>query len=196
VKNNNIKSWFSILEILIWIFIFSMWLTAVYSLLISTMKLNDYNKDYIIATYLAKWELDLMRNYRDSNYAKLQKYNQINTNNINYNNLFLTWTYYKIENNYSSSAPFDISLEKINDINNKEEYRLYLDSQNRYTYKSIGNTKTKFYKYIYLDNVIYKEAWVEKNIKDAIKIKAEIIWQHKGNHIFEVETILTDNKRL
>jgi len=174
-----------------------MWLASVYSVLVSTMRLNDYNKDYIIATYLAKWDLELMRNYRDSNYSKLQKYNQINTHTIDYNNLFMTWTYYKINNNYLSSAPFDISLEKINNIDNKENYRLYLDPQNRYTYNSnLPNIKTNFFKYIYIDDVKYKDSGIDTIIKNAISIKSKVIWQHKWEHVFEVKTILADHKRL
>ena len=111
-KQTNIF-WFSMIEILVGIFIFSMWLVSVYAVISSTMKLNNYNKDYIIATALVKGQLELIRNYRDTNYSKLQKYNQINTNTTNYSNLFSTWTYYKIENNYSNSDVFQILLEKI-----------------------------------------------------------------------------------
>ena len=133
-----------------------MWLVSVYAVIISTIKLNEYNKDYIIATALAWEQLELIRNYRDSNYAKFQKYNQINPPLSDYSNEFLTWTYYKIENNYSLSASFPISIEDISDfwewkeeINWKmQNYKICLDSEDRYTYdcSTIGNRKTKYFK--------------------------------------------------
>jgi hypothetical protein len=42
------------------------------------MNLNDYNKNYIVASNLAREQLELIRNIRDNNYKKVQIYNQIN----------------------------------------------------------------------------------------------------------------------
>jgi hypothetical protein len=50
--------------------------------------LNDYNKNYIIATNLAREQLELVRNIRDSNYKQIKKYNQINPSNNDYENVF------------------------------------------------------------------------------------------------------------
>jgi hypothetical protein len=40
----------------------------------STLRLNDYNKNYIIGVNLAREQLELMRNIRDSNYKVLKPY--------------------------------------------------------------------------------------------------------------------------
>jgi hypothetical protein len=40
--------------------------------------MNEYNKNYIIASHLAREQLEILRNNRDYNYEKLQKFDQIN----------------------------------------------------------------------------------------------------------------------
>ncbi|MDP2396470.1 MAG: hypothetical protein Q8M44_06510 [bacterium] len=46
------------------------------------------NKNYIIAVNLANEQIELVRNIRDSNYKKIQKYNMINPSSNNYTNVF------------------------------------------------------------------------------------------------------------
>jgi len=57
-------------------------------MIVTTLSLNDYNKNYIIASYLAREQLELVRNIRDSNYKKIQVYNQINPLNNSHANVF------------------------------------------------------------------------------------------------------------
>jgi len=56
------------------------------------MQVNDYNKNYIIASNLAREQIELVRNIRDANYKNIQNYNQINPNKVDYSsaNLFQT----------------------------------------------------------------------------------------------------------
>ncbi|MDR1945430.1 MAG: hypothetical protein LBQ59_05220 [Candidatus Peribacteria bacterium] len=69
-----------------------MGIISVFSIIINTLNLNEYNKNYIIAAGLAREQIELVRNIRDSNYSKIQIYNQINPNsNIHSgNNVFAT----------------------------------------------------------------------------------------------------------
>jgi len=189
--------WFSIIELLVGIFIFSMWLVSIYAIIVSTLKLNDYNRDYIIATNLAREQLELIRNYRDTNYEKYQKYNQINTNTMDYNNVFGVWVWYTIENNFDLSAPFPISLLEISDINDRDNYKLCLDSENRYTYDcSWADKETNFYKYIYIDDVKYDSGAGTNIINKALKITSKVKWYNRWEHEFEIKMILTDWQRL
>jgi hypothetical protein len=207
MKKNINKNGFSILEIMVWIFIFTIWVVSVYSIIISTLKLNDYNKNYIIATGLAREQLELVRNIRDSNYKKIQVYNQLNPS-LNYNTSnekFDFYTYYKIENNFSTTTPtFPVNIIKIDDfwewetvINWKmQDYRLCLNSDNLYTHDcSWDNEKTYFYKYIKIDKVSYKDGVGIKNIEDAFKVTSKVIWYFRWYHEFEVTSIFTDFKR-
>ncbi len=201
IKKN--KNAFSMIEILVWIFIFSMWIVSVYSIIITTLNLNDYNKNYIIASYLAREQVELVRNIRDSNYKKIQIYNQINPSSGNHTQVFETWAYYKIENNFITWVGFPINVNKIIDfwewesmLNSKMlDYKLCLNSDSIYTFDCTWtNTPTVFYRYIKIDDVKYND-WTDKVIDGAFKVTSKVIWYMKWYHEFEVDSIFTDFKR-
>ena len=217
IKCRQDTLWFAIIEILIWMFIFSLWILSIYAILVQIININTYNKNHIVATNLAREQLELVRNIRDSNYVKIQKYNQLNPkqfdeNEDDYSDVILisTWSYYKIENDFSSSSSFPILMEKIEndqfwqwewELNNKmKNYRLCLDSENRYVYCDSTITThipTKFYKYIEVSEVRTKD-YVGDNdvIENAMKIKSKVIWYIKWYHEYEINTIIADRKRL
>ncbi|USN58121.1 MAG: hypothetical protein H6767_07450 [Candidatus Peribacteria bacterium] len=93
-------SGFSIIEILVGIFVFSLGITAIYSIILSSLNLNTYNKNFIVASNLAREQLELARNIRDSNYRTIHKYNQINPklSYTNTDNFFEPGNYYTLEN--------------------------------------------------------------------------------------------------
>lgn len=203
MKNIN-KSWFSIIEIMIGIFIFSIWIISVYSLIITTLKLNDYNKNYIIAANLAREQVELVRNIRDSNYEKIQVYNQINPSTDNHSNQFQIWKNYRIENNFSTNPDnFPVKVTEIIDFweweseiaTKMQSYRLCLNSQNLYTFDCVWNKETPFYRYISIEPVEYKE-WVNTKVVDwAFNVKSKVIWYSKWYNEFELNNIFTDFKR-
>ena len=207
MKNNNTNA-FSIIEILVWIFIFSLWIASVYAIIISTLRLNYYNENYIIAVNLAREQTELVRNIRDSNYNQIQIYNKINPSLSNNSDIFEYNKKYTIENNYNSAANFPI---KIVDISNwfeeweanllwssMKSYNLCLDSKNRYTYdcSSPGNKKTIFYKYISIEKVIYDDWNGVKEIENSFIVKSKVIWYKKWYNEFELKSIIADWKRL
>ncbi len=197
MKQNNKKA-FSIIEILVWMFIFSLWILSVYAVIMSSMNLNEYNKNYIIASNLAREQLELVRNIRDSNYVKIQKYNQINPSEA-YDptdppGLFLEGSHYVIENNYSSTASFPIEVTSIWDISDKTQYELCLDSLNRYVHDcNLWNKETRFYSYISISAVIDDDGVV---IDKAFKVTSKVSWYKRWYHEFEVVSIIADWKRL
>jgi hypothetical protein len=83
-----------------------------------------------------------MRNNRDYNYEKLQKFDQINPpliNQINplhnFSNIFLDDTYYKVYNNtLGSSFPISVNEISVTQMLDDENYRLCLDTNNMYIY--------------------------------------------------------------
>lgn len=201
------KKAFSIIEVLVAILIFALWITAVYMLISSSIKANNYTENQIIAANLAREELELIRNIRDSNYKTYNVWNKKKPNWINsddytnWNIYFLVDHYYKIENDYDTLADFPIKVEEISpfwewvsEINWKmQDYRLCLDSENRYTYDcSWTNKKTKFYRYLKIEKVENKD-WV---INNALKITSKVIWYANSYHSLDISTIITDWKRL
>lgn len=206
--NINNKKAFSIIEILIGIFIFTLWMSWVYAIISSTIRVNDLNENYIIASNLAREQLELVRNIRDSNYAILKPFNLKNPNWTSFwvTDKFEFWSKYKIENDYSNTSVFPIKVDKIinfwewkNELNWKMlSYKLCLDDKNRYTYDCLTswNTKTDFYKYISIDKVKYNSWWLDQVIDNSFLVKSKVIWYKKWYHEFEVKTIITDWKRL
>ena len=205
---NKDKKGFSIIEVLVWIFVFSLWITSVYAIILSTLKLNDYNENYIISSNLAREQIELFRNIRDSNYKNIKPYNLKNPSwsSYEYSDKFEYDKKYTIENNYSSTANFPIKVESIDDfwewewqLNNKmRHYTLCLDSENRYTHSCpLNNKKTEFYKYISIEKPKYNDtSWSEINIENSILIRSKVIWYKKWYHEFELKSIIADWKRL
>ncbi|MDD3793757.1 MAG: prepilin-type N-terminal cleavage/methylation domain-containing protein [Candidatus Gracilibacteria bacterium] len=200
IKN---KKAFSMIEILVGILIFTMGVVSVYSMIITTLSLNDYNKNYIIAANLAREQLELVRNIRDSNYKKIQVYNQINPLNDIHTNVFQIGKYYKIENDFDTTS-FPISVTEITDFGEGESmlntkmnnYALCLTPQNNYTFDcSSSNKKTSFYRYIKIDKIEYKDSSGVKVINEGFKVTSKVIWYVRGYHEFEVNSIFTDFKR-
>ena len=206
MRNISTKA-FSIIEVLVAILIFALWITAIYMLISSSIKANHYTENQIIAANLAREELELIRNIRDSNYKTYNVWNKKKPNWINsedYTNAnvyFLENRYYKIENDYDSLATFPIKIEEISNfwegpweiMGKMQNYRLCLDSKNRYTYDcSWTNKKTKFYRYLKVEKVENKD-WV---IDNALKITSKVIWYANSYHKLEISTIITDWKRL
>lgn len=200
------KKWFSIIEVLVWIFVFSLWIASIYAIISSTLRINNYNENYIIASNLALEQVELVRNIRDSNYMEIKKFNQINPWDNNYSNLFEIWKKYTIENDYSNSSVFPIKVEDIsawfeewvNSLNSSsmQSYNLCLDDKNRYTFDCSWNTKTKFYKYISIEKVSYNWSWWETQIDESFLVRSKVIWYMNWYHEFELKSIITDWKRL
>lgn len=207
MKNPQFKA-FSIIEVIIWIFIFSIWLLSVYVLLQSAININSDNKNRIIASNLAREWVELVRNIRDSNYRTNHLWNNINpkikANFNDSNNLFMIWLYYKVSNNFDwNIADFPIKTEKISDfweweanINKMQNYRLCLDSENNYTNNCSWNKKTIFYRYLKFEKLDYVDSWTTKTINSWFKVISKVFWYNKGLHSTEIKTVITDYKKL
>lgn len=207
------KSWVSIIEVIVGIFIFSMWLSAIYISISSSINVNDYNKNHIIATNLAREWIELVKNLRDSNYQNMHNWNTINPNLtsgfVNPANLIQTGSYYKISTNFATSAlSFSVKMDKITDfwewlsmLNTKmKNYELCFDSSNRYIYWNCtlaGFKKSWFYRYVKFEQLKYENgSWTDVIVKDAYKVISKVIWFHRGYHETSLTTILADFKRL
>lgn len=184
------KRAFSIIEILIGMFIFTLWLISVYAIITSSVKMNEYNKNYIIASHLAREQLEILRNNRDYNYEKLQKFDQINPHGWDYNRVFSDASKYKIENNMKASALFPIRIEELSntDFLDDDNYQLCLDSNNMYVY-CVWWTNLK-------ETFFYKYTDVEVLDTNTLRFTSKVIWKARGIHEFEVKTILSDWKQL
>lgn len=219
------KKALSIIEVMVAIFIFTLWISSIYMVLSSTVGINKYNQDFIIASNLAREDIELVRNIRDTNYKEFQKWNMLEPEwdlswTKDYNKVF-TWSnstnwLYKIEtdfnNNkikfytwtYLSETNFESALKDWSN-NWEDKYRLCLNNDNNYIYckkenwvddKADIKSKTIFYKYIEIKPLETKLSWWDI-INNAFKIRSKVFWYNRWKiNSTEIPTILTDWKRL
>lgn len=186
------SAWFSIIEVLIGIFVFTLGLVAVYALISSSLRVNNYNKHAIVASNLAREQIELIKNIRDTNYEQLKVWNAIESWNLE------TDKYYKI---FLKNSDADISLQEQtawdeNDISKNTAYKICWDASNAYNYCdqiTWDKTKTPYYKYVYISQA--KDS-LNAPIEDSYIIISKVIWYSYGAHEFEIKTLLSDWRRI
>lgn len=204
-KSSNISG-FSMVEVMISIFIFSLWIASIFMVINSSININILNKNVIIASNLSRESIEIIRNIRDYNYKTYHNYNWIPNSTNDFKKNLVIWKYYKIENDFSSSEyPFKISSSwnQIFTNNSKkdfidwkfDDYKLCIKKDtNIYSHSCTSDDKEiKVYRYLYLEE-LKDESWVV--IPDAIKLKSKVVWYSKWYHEFEINTVLTDFNRL
>ena len=210
MKSKN--TWFSIIEVMIWLFVFALWLTSIFMMLSGSITMSDYSRNLIIASNLASEQVELYKNIRDSNYKKVKSWTQVQPNKSwvdvasDPHWQFMKDRFYKIENNYNVWADFPILVNHetpLSDIWDDslelpswiEKFQLCMDSIWRYTYDCSGsNTKTPFYRFLYLSDAVYE--WSTGSIEWAFRITSKVIWAKGSKFETEISTIVTDWKKL
>jgi hypothetical protein len=81
-------------------------------LLSSSMTLNELNKNKIIASNLAREQIELLYNIRDVNYQRIQPWNLQNPDSLDYSQVFSTGSYYTLESD-TNFAGFPIIVSEI-----------------------------------------------------------------------------------
>lgn len=200
------KKWFSIIEVMVAIVIFTVWIAWIFSVIHSTISLNSYNKNYIIWVNLAREQLELFRNLRDSNFKALKNYLIYSqTSNDNFEK-FKKEEIYKISNDFSNWATNTVKIEekKYTDssdykINELEPFKVCIFEitewtlkYNLYDYcdKNLSTTKKelKIYKFIKVSKISSYE------IENAVKVESKVIWYDKKFSDFSIEEIFTNYK--
>jgi Tfp pilus assembly protein PilV len=196
VKHNiHTSSAFSIIEVLIGIFIFSLWLVSIYALLASSLRISDYNNNAIIASNLAREQIELFRNIRDTNYKKLQVWDQTYPKSSNYSDVFLPDTYYTLENNTATPATGEIDVVALwSSVPEWEtqlaamqaSYGLCVNSNNIYTYTCWADDRSIFHRYLYITELS----------PGSYQVNSKVIWYKRGYYEYEIQTIVTDWRRI
>lgn len=215
-RKNSTYTAFSIIEVMVGIFIFSLGLISIYALLVSSLRVSDYNKNAIIAGNLAREQIELVRNMRDTNYKKLQIWKQLNpvetysaSTQILWDTMSLSGSYYIVENDFDLSAPFTTRFDDITSTFVEwqhvltdpwmKQYQVCEDLINwRYVDcpDSIDTSlykETYFYKYLQVQEA--KDiAW--NVIPDSFLLISKVIWYKRGYHEFDIKTLITDWRRI
>lgn len=197
------KKWFSIIEVMIGIFVFALWLTSIYMMLSGSIKMSDQSRNLIIATHLANEQLELYKNIRDSNFQKWKFWSLTNPSRaFGDTEQFEVDNYYTLQNNYSTSADFPIKVEKIiwfvewvENLQDMDMYRLYYDDLWRYTHEKWDNAESDFYRYLHVEEIKYDNDGMEDTLDNAVKVTAHVVWTHGSYHATQVSTVVSDWKR-
>lgn len=219
MNKNKTHIWFTVVELLVWIVIFTIWILSAYLLVYSALNSSVKSKNEIIASNLARESIELIKNNRDSNWSKMLKWNKLDNTIIKHSPSiweYLTWWYYKISNEYqedTSSKPsinieklsptFEVSAENMSYILNPssaDKTQLCLDDKNRYTYDcTLTNKPTHFYSYIKVEQLKTKNTITSPSseiiVDSAYKITAYIINSERTNTKYSISTIITDWKK-
>ena len=195
-------------------------------LLVTSLSINERNKNAIIASNLAREQIELFRNIRDTNYKKLQVWNQMNPLQwYSVAGVFTHWNYYTLENDFTASfstklrwlwgtipewpsnLPVNLAAMWNNTAavwsNPASGYRLCIDPNNYYVYcpTTLWSwfEETPFYRYLYIDDKDMNWVFLEGNNAtetNTYRVVSKVIWYKRGYHEFEMQTIVADWRRI
>lgn len=202
---NNYK-WFTVVELMVWILIFTIWWLSAYLLVYSALNSSRHSKNEIIAANLARENIELIRNNRNNNWLQILDWNKLDNAWMIW--IYLTGWYYTIENDFSinSSQIKIVKLsntfsedyrEIINPTNPSDKTKLCIDSQNRYSHKcSTLSKETKFYSYIKIEPLETRtNKWTKIKVDDAYRIIANVVNSEKWFTKYYATTIITNWKK-
>ncbi|MFA5318512.1 MAG: prepilin-type N-terminal cleavage/methylation domain-containing protein [Patescibacteria group bacterium] len=163
------KQGFSMLEVIISLGIMTVGMMGIFSLIMQNHLVYNTNKNKFIAVELAQEGVELVRNYRDSNWLEGEAWDNEVENDGDY-----------IIDAYSI---LDDSVDDIADA------RLYLDEDRKYVHTIVGNDPTPFYRLIQ----------VTKEEPDAVvcpagsclKVRSWVEWNERGtNYDYYVDVLM------
>lgn len=214
MKKTN--AWFSIVEIMVGIFIFTAWLISIYLVIEASLRLVDDSRNKIVATNLAREWVELVKNIRNTNYNDISWWGHFDVDEDWIRDKILeSEGYYIIENrnvnitNSSMESNLNINMDflpsephySISNIKDEtwltKETSLYI-KDNIYSYEEeIDSKKTQFYRYIKISPIEYKETTSSPDLINgkAVQITSYVYWldSKKIKHI-EIPTIISNWK--
>lgn len=205
MKNKYSKFWFTIVELMVGILIFTIWWLSAYLLVYSSLNSSRHSKNEIIAVNLARESIELIRNNRDNNWLQVLSWDKLD--NAGDAGNYLTWWYYIVDNDFSntnsqikiiklSSSFIEDNKYIINPKNIQVKTQLCIDSLNRFSHNcGDWNKETKFYSYIRVEKLKTKtNKWTIIDVDNAYKIIANVVNSEKWFSNYYISTIITDWK--
>ncbi|MCH2189273.1 hypothetical protein MK079_05610 [Candidatus Gracilibacteria bacterium] len=196
MKNNTCsKSAVSLLEVMVTITLFMVGLVSVYSVVSSTLRLNEYNKNFIIASQLAREQMEMVSHIRDYNFVNIRNWKALDASGSNF---WQTGNYYTVQN--TPGYFLDLDIQQIPDFaegesyltTNMASYKMCLNSENKYRYDCETDVTPGFYRYLFVDEV--RDEFGNRE-PDALKFVSRVIWYKGGYEQTDISLILTDWQR-
>lgn len=176
-KNKRLEQGFSLMEIIVVIFIISFGMIGVLSLVIQNIQVGSINKNMLIASHLAQEGIELVRNKRDNNWMSSTSDWELG-DGLDPNTDMVQDGDYAID--YTGLGILDV--DNINDA----EARLYIDPDGFYRHYSVPGTatSTEFYRMITVDT---------DTSNASTTVRSLIQWKARGNtYQYVAETVLYD----
>lgn len=171
---------FTIMEIIVVIFIIALSLSGIMSLVVQNMQVEYINKNMLMASQLAQEGLELVRNVRDANWLSGTNWR---TGDSPGTDVDITQdNHYSISWDYSGGAIKIYDADEIND----SLTRLYMDNSGFYRHYSTppaNATSTAFSRLITVDSVT----------NSSTTISCIVQWRIRNNtHRYSAQTVLYD----
>lgn len=173
LSNIRTQKWFTILELIVGMTIFSIGMTGILALLSTTIQNSLYSRHEIVAANILREQIELVKNTRNSNIRNFIPFNSLLDGN---GGVFTGWVYI-IENDFSSNklelranglggsdgevTKMPVKMErKTIDFSSSwttfDSAQLFLDSQERYTHDTTA-TGTQYASYMIISPISYKD---------------------------------------
>lgn len=169
-KSSRRQAGFSLVEIVVVLFIISLGLVGILSLIIQNIQSQSYNKSQLVANQLAQEGIELIRRVRDVNWRNGQPYN------LNLAEGIYVMDYDDLLPVGAAAAPGQMS-------------RLFFDDNGFYYHQS-GASETPV-----PETGFSRLITIQPLVGSAFIVRSRVSWEERGrNFRYELETILYDWK--
>ncbi len=198
----KIRKGFTIIELMVAILVFTVGLLSAFALVDSAMSTAINGRNEIIAANLAREQIELLKNQRDSNWLKQRDWNSLqNADGVSGfpPEARLSSGVYIVENSNNPAKP--VYFEKVNF--SWEQGKKYKPDEiqafalcfkdGKYTHECLPTDIKMFYSFVLVEDL--KMDMDNVVINNAFSISSVIISTQRGYREYVIRTILTDWKR-
>ncbi len=195
------RRWVTLIEIIIAIVVFSIWILTILNVIVSNLALTDKVKNNSIATFLSKEWIEIIYNIRDSNIDKWLKWNCTKID-LSYNCIekFTAWSVFNVNINLKwyhdikpTSTDYNDNLLYYHEWVIKDNANAPIINWFRYDHDTSNWKRSFFSRYIKFDGVYLWPEWSIWNADKLLKIESHVLY-NKWTFTWDVvmESIIWD----
>ncbi len=164
-KKLNFRAGFSLIEVLAVLFVVSISLLGVVSLIIQNIQVQSVNKNNLIASSLAQEGIEFARKKRDSNWRS----------GLNFDSGLADGSYI-----------IDIYSGQMVPSTNPEDAKLYFGESNYYSHESAPDSSTPFSRLVHIEKL-------EEYEGEPLEVRSVVFWEGQNRpYSYELRTLLFD----
>ncbi len=203
------KQWFTVLELMVGIIIFTLGFLGAYMLIQSASNASLRSRDEIIGANIMREQIELLKNMRDTNWIQFRTWDSIELAkpSMESDTTLRPGSFYSISNNYTPGK--SVRIEKIDLTSLSTEdltqefrkdhslIRLCIDSLGRYVHDCTGtNTKTSYASFLRVEPLVTQNTLTNTPIAvdRAYKVTVFFASFNTGFRLTNMSTLITDWK--